>query len=261
MISFSLGKRQKFILIALILTLILFFIQMISQDWRYQAVVLLIFLTCFLSIWSLKDVLTGLEWLVVPVLPTLFSGGLGLFYFFIPGNWWLRSLVVILSGFGFYVLLLTANIFSVAAIRTIQLLRSARAVGFLMTLLTLFFLYDVIYAFRPIYLLNFLLVFFVSFPLLFQAIWTVKLEEKLSSPLLSFTLVLSLLQAEAALIFSFWPVSVAVRSLALTTAAYVSLGLVQHYLDDRLFSKTLKEYISVGLVVLLAVIFTTRWSG
>ena len=44
-----------------------------------------------------------------------------------------------LFGIGQYTLLLTANIFSVAAIRTIALFRAAVAVGFVMTLLTGFF--------------------------------------------------------------------------------------------------------------------------
>jgi hypothetical protein len=212
-------------------------------------------------VWSLKESLNGLEWLMIPILPTFFTAGVGLFYFLVPGDWRIRLPVIFLFGFGLYVLLLTANIFSVAAIRTIQLLRSAHAVGFLMTLLTAFFLYDTIFSFRLIFSLNFGLVLAVSFPLLLQAVWSTKLEDRLTIVSLSFGFILSLIQAEGALLFSFWPISVAVRSLALTTMAYVSFGLVQHYLDERLFPKTIREYVSVGLVVLLVIILTTRWTG
>ncbi|MFH1840559.1 MAG: hypothetical protein ABH807_00140, partial [Candidatus Shapirobacteria bacterium] len=191
-------KRQKFILTAVVLALILLFIQVTNLSWRYQAIASLVFLAFSLSAWSLKEALNDLEWFVVPLLPALFTGGVGLFYFLVPGDWRVRLPVVILYGFGLYVLLLSANIFSVAAIRTIQLLRSARAVGFLMTLLTAFFLYDTLYSFRPVFWLNFFLVLLVSFPLLLQAIWTTKLENRLSVQTLSFSFALSLIQAEGA---------------------------------------------------------------
>jgi hypothetical protein len=255
------SKRQKFILTAAVFALLLLFLQIANLSWRYQAIGFLALLTYVFSAWSLKEGLNGLEWLVVPLLPTLFTGGVGLFYFLTPGDWRWRLPVVLLYSFGLYVLLLTENIFSVAAIRTIQLLRSARAVGFLMTLLTAFFLYDTIFSFRLVFWLNFGLVLVVSFLLLLQAVWSLELTERLTSVSLSFCLVLTLIQAEGALLFSFWPVSVAIRSLALTTIIYVSLGLVQHDLDERLFQKTVREYVSVGLVVLLAIVLTTHWSG
>lgn len=257
----KISKRQRFVISTLILSTGLLTVQLANISWRYQVIAILVILTYFLSAWSLREGLNGIEWLTVLILPTLFTTGIGLFYFLIPAGWLMRLPVIALYGLGFYALMLTENIFSVAAIRTIQLLRSAQAVGFLLTLTTSFFLFDTILSYRFDPWLNFFLVFLVSFPLILQGLWYVNLEEKLSRKIWLYTAVLSLVLAEFGLAFSFWPVNVAVGSLGLTTVAYVTLGLTQHKLSERLFPKTIKEYLASGILVLVIIFLTTRWGG
>ena len=257
----AISKRQKFIISATLLSAGLLTIQLANLSWRYQAILALTILTYLLSAWSLKEGLFGIKWLTVLILPTLFTTGVGLFYFLLPSSWLTRLPVATLYGLGLYALLLTENIFSVAAIRNIQLFRSANAVGFLLTLLTAFFLYDTIFSFRLSFWLNFVLVFLTSLPLFVQGLWAVNLEEKITSQIWFYSLALSLIVAEGALALSFWPVTVSAGSLALITIMYVILGLTQHYLSQRLFKRTINEYLTVGVVVLVTVIITTRWGG
>lgn len=254
-------KRQKFVVTTLILSAGLLVVQLANISWRYQAIAVSVVLAYFLSAWSLREGLSGIEWLTVLILPVLFTAGVGLFYFLIPAKWLTRLPVIALYGLGFYALLLTENIFSVAAIRTIQLLRSAQTVGFLLTLVTSFLLFDTVLSYRFGPWLNFFLVFLVSFPIVLQGLWYVNLEEKISQKIWLYTTVLSLVLAECGLAFSFWPVNVAVGSLALTTVAYLTLGLTQQQLSERLFPKTIKEYLTTGILVLLVIFFTTRWGG
>ncbi|MBU3957387.1 hypothetical protein KKI19_03905 [Patescibacteria group bacterium] len=257
----DISKRQKFIISAALLSASLLTIQLTNVSWRYQAIFGLTILTYLLSAWSLREGVSGIEWLTVLILPTLFTAGVGLFYFLLPASWLARLPVAALYGLGLYALLLTENIFSVAAIRNIQLLRSAHAVGFLLTLLTAFFLYDTILSFRLPFWLNFVFVFLVSLPLFIQGLWSVKLEEKISGQIWFYSLALSLIVAEGALALSFWPVTVSAGSLALITIMYVVLGLTQHYLSQRLFKRTINEYLTVGIIVLLVIILTTHWGG
>lgn len=257
----DISKRQKFIISAALLSASLLTIQLANVSWRYQAIFGLTILTYLLSAWSLREGVSGIEWLTVLILPTLFTAGVGLFYFLLPASWLARLPVAALYGLGLYALLLTENIFSVAAIRNIQLLRSAHAVGFLLTLLTAFFLYDTILSFRLPFWLNFVFVFLVSFPLFIQGLWSVKLEEKISGQIWFYSLALSLILAEGVLALSFWPVTVSAGSLALVTIMYVVLGLTQHYLSQRLFKRTINEYLTVGIIVLLVIILTTHWGG
>lgn len=257
----SITKRQKFILTALLLSTGLLAIELANLSWRYQAIGFLAVMTYFLSAWSLIEGLDGVERFTVLVLPTLFTASVGLFYFLISASWLTRLPVIILYGLGIYVLLLTENIFSVAAIRTIQLLRSAHAVGFLLTIVTAFFLYDTVLAFRLNCWWNFLLITAVSLPLLIQGLWYVNLEKKITKKVWFYSLGLSLVLGEMVLALSFWPVTVAVGSLGLTTVLYVVLGLGQHQLSERLFKKTVSEYVGVGMVVLVVLILTTKWGG
>ncbi|TSC53999.1 MAG: Uncharacterized protein LiPW31_265 [Microgenomates group bacterium LiPW_31] len=257
----KISKRQKFVITAILLSAGLLIIQLAQISWRYQAIVILTAITYFLAAWSLAEGLNGIEWFTVLILPSLFTAGIGLFYFLIPTAWGTRLPVIGLYGVGIYALLLTENIFSVAAIRTIQLLRAAQAVGFLLTIVTAFFLYDTILSFRLDPWFNFLLVGVVSLPLLLQGLWCVNLEEKIGRKIWFYSLALSLVLGEIALAFSFWPVTVAIGSLGLTTGLYTVLGLTQHKLSERLFKRTINEYFGVGIAVLIIIFLTTHWGG
>lgn len=258
----KISKRQKFALTAALLSVGLLAIQVLGFNDRYQIIGGLTFLTLVLSAWSLSEGLVINWWFLnILILPTFFTAGVGLFYFLTPAIWLTRIPIVLLFGLGLYVLLLTENIFAVAAMRTIQLLRSAQAVGFLLTVMTAFFLYDTILSFRLEPWLNFLGVGLVSLPLILHGLWYVNLEEKISFQIWFYVLALSLILAEAALILSFWPLTVAVGSLGLSTVLYIALGLVQHHLSERLFKKTVNEYLGVGLAVLVVIFLTTHWGG
>jgi len=254
-------KRQRFVVTSLFLSIGLLTIQLANIPQRYWAIIVLTLLTYFLSAWSLAEGLNGVEWLTVLVLPTFFTAGVGFFYFLMPARWLLRLPVVLLYGLGFYGLLLTENIFSVAAIRTIQLLRSAQAVGFLLTLATAFFLYDTVLAYRLDAWVNFILVSAISFPLILQALWYIKLEKGISRKVWFYSLSLALILGEVSLAFSFWPVSVTIGSLALVTTSYLVLGLVQHHLSERLFAKTIREYTFTGAIIGVIIFLTTHWGG
>lgn len=260
-ISISLHKRQKFILTAVILAAGLLAIQVTNIPWRYQAIGALAVLTYLLSAWSLVEGLTKIKWFTVLTLPVLFTAGVGLFYFLLPARWLARLPVALAYGLGIYVLLLTENIFSVAAIRTIQLLRAAHAVGFLLTLVTAFFLYDTILSFRLDSWFNFLFVGVVSLPLLICGLWSINLEEGIGRKTWLYSFSLSLILAEMALAFSFWPVTVVTGSLFLVTTMYIILGLTQLEFSQKLFRRSIYEYLGVGIVVLLIMLFTTHWGG
>lgn len=256
----KISKRQKFVLTAVFLSLGLFIIHSFGQQ-RYEAIGGLVASTLVLSIWSLSEGLTGINWFTVLILPPFFTAGVGLFYFLIPPVWWIRLPAIFLYGLGLYVLMLTENIFSVAAIRTIQLLRAAQAVGFLLTVVTAFFLYDTILSFRLDPWFNCLLVGLISLPLLIQGLWCINLEERITRRILFYSLAIALVLGEMALILSFWPLTVAVGSLGLTTVLYLLLGLVQHRLGERLFRRTINEYMGVGIVVLIVLILSAHWGG
>lgn len=253
------SKRKKIILTSITLSLGLLFTQTRPVSQRYLAILFLSVASFLLSAWTLREGLKSVAWLGVLLLPTLFTAGIGLFYFLLPSRLLARLPIVALFGLGIYVLLLTENIFSVASFRNIQLLRSAQATGFLMSLITAFFLFDTVFSFRLEPWLNFSGIFIIGFFLFFQGLWSMKLEKKLSPKLWFFSLILALVLAEAALAISFWPLAVSTSSLFLITVLYLLLGLVQSEFQERLFKKTVREYLWVAITVFLTIFFTTRW--
>lgn len=254
-------KRQKFVLTAVVLTGAVAAIQLTPLEWRYGLIVFLFLLAWILSGWSLKEGLSGVEWVTVPLPLVLYSAGIGFFFILLPAHWLWRSLVLLLFGVGQYALLLTANIFSVAAIRTFALFRAASAVGFVMTLVTGFLLYDTLLSFRLPFWANGVGAAAISFLLLLPALWSVELPEKISAKIYSYSAGLAGVVGILALAIAFWPVSLAVASLFLTTALYVGLGLAQHHFSGRLFSRTVWEYVTVGMVVLVTMLATAGWGG
>jgi len=134
------SKRTRMALTALVLTLGILSIQSVDVDNRYQAIGILAGLAYGLSAWSFSEDLKGIGWLTVLILPVLYPVSVALFYFLLPDRLLSRLMIMTIFGTGMYALLLTENIFNVAAIRTIQLLRAAHAVGFLLTLVVGFFL-------------------------------------------------------------------------------------------------------------------------
>jgi len=254
-----LTKRRKFILSSVVLSLGLIFIQFGNFGNRYLLITILSFLSIPLTLWSLKGALRGPVWLFSWVLPAFFTAGIGFFYFLLPQGSWYIIPIIILYLLGVYALLLSENIFSVAAIRTIQLLRSASAVSFFLTLFTGFILYDTVFSFKLASYYNFILVFLISFFLFLHGTWSVKLDDKIDFKLILFSFVFSLGIGETAFILSFWPSAITLISLFLTSLIYVCLGISQAKLNDRLFPKTIQEYLVVGSSVLVILYLYTTW--
>lgn len=255
------SKRRKFVITSLVLSLGFIGIQLLTDQNRFWAIGVLGLLTVLLFLWALWEGIGRNMTLLTLVLPTMFTLGVGIFWFLLPSNIYTRIPIVIFYGIGIYVLCLTMNIFSVAAVRTIALLRAARGVGFVLSLVTSFLIFDTILSLRiGIYLLV-PLIFLVSLPLYFQGLWSVVLDKKFSVNVLIISLVSALVTAEIALALFFWPVGVVVGSLFLTVAFYMILGLGQAKIDERLFPVIVREYLVVGILVFIAMLFATHWGG
>jgi len=210
-------------------------------------------------VWSLIEGLGKNLTLLTLILPTLFTLGVGLFWFLLPSNVFARIPILVFYGIGIYALCLTSNIYTVATIRTIALLRAARGVGFVLTLVTSFLIFDTILSLKAPIWVNFLFVFITSIPLFLQGLWAVNFPEQFNKVLIQTTLVNSLAMGEVAVFLYFWPVTVVVGSLFLTVTLYMSLGLSQAQFEGRLFKDTVREYLLVGILVFIGMFIATRW--
>lgn len=253
-------KRKKFLMVSILLSLGLLIVQRLPVESRYSAIGFFAIASYLLTAWSLLKDLRGVNWVVNLILPTFYPVSVALFYFLLPQAMVTRMVVVILFAISMYALLLTANIFAVATTRTIQLLRAARAVGFLLSILTSAFLFHVIFSLRVAGGLVGLLVFIVSLPLLWQGVWSYVASSTVKREFY-YALVGAVVISEMAIALSFWLIEVPLASVVLAMGMYVVLGLFQHDTEGRLFSRTIQEYLGfagiVFVVVTMAVVL--RW--
>lgn len=256
---FFMSKRKKFVFTSLLLSLGFIAIRFFPDNFKILSILLLGCLSLIFFVWSLWGGLGINTTLLTLILPLYFTVGVGLFWFLLPANAYTIIPVILVYAFGIYALSLTANIYTVAVIRTIALMRAARGVGFVITLFTFFLVFDTIISLHLSVLITAISVTLLSFPLFLQSLWSINLEEKLSSSILVMSVIASLVLGEISTNLFFWPLTVVVRSLFLTLYSYIVLGLGQAELEGRLFKETVREYLLIGGVVFLGMFLSTDW--
>jgi hypothetical protein len=255
------SKRQRFIITSILSSLGFIAIQFLPDQYRFVSIGMLGLVTTLLFAWSLKEVIRFNMTLLVLILPFFFACGVGIFWFLIPASIYAQIPIVILYGIGMYALCLTANVYSISTVRTIALLRAARGVGFILTLLAFFLAFDAILSLRwPIYI-NALVVSLLSFPLFFQGFWSIPLKREYSSELMKYSVISAISIGEIALALFFWPATVVVGSLFLTVFCYMLLGMGQAKLEGRLFPQTVREHLLVGIAVFIGMFMATHWDS
>lgn len=275
------SKRQKIVIATFILLAGIIFSRagmgVLALQWRWR-VPLYAIVALLTTLWALKDEdFSGVEWLTLPILPVMFAVANLLLFPLLPAGFdnifsvavssdtsSLLSLGVQL-GFlavfvvGYYASTLSANIYNIAAIRNIQLLRVAHSVGFLATVATALLFYIVLFSFHLTGLGNFWLVMFVSFPLIFQALWSVKLETRIGERVVISTLAATVILGEIAWILSFYPVGISLTALFLTAIFYEMVGIIQYYFDERLNTRIAYEFVIVAVAVFLITVLSAQW--
>lgn len=259
--AYQITKRQRFILMSFFLTILLLLTQTVGEGMRYQVMAFLGFATLFLSVFALWGELSGIKYFLLFLLPVFFVIGATLFYFLLPVRWLTRLPFAVVFAVSVYLLMLTSNIYNVAAIRTIALLRAANAVGLLFSLVSTFFLANVLFSFHLPFYLVVLGTVFVTMPLYLVGLWSYELEDFISKRVALYTAIFTLITTEIALIISFWPIAPINGALVLATVMYVLLGLGQFEFAQNLKRRVVYEHLGVALIVFIIVLITTRWGG
>jgi hypothetical protein len=251
---FDIPKRQKFIVSVVVLSLVLFF----SEQWLGRGGIYVAFLLSLLTgiflYWAEKPDFKANFSPQIFILPLFYSMACALFYFLVPARLITRIGMTSLYALGLYSLLLSENIFIVSSIRTIALLSSARTVSFIITLLSYFFMADVVFSLHLNVLVTIFFIFIFSYLLILHSIWTHTLENSFHSHL-QWVLLLSICIVELAFALWFWSTTPTLIGLLLTGLFYVLVGISQVWLDKRLFKSVMWEYLWV--VVIIFLIFVT----
>ena len=256
---FGLTKRARFVLFVILLSIGIFgstyFVGLnlliISLVLSISGVVLLYL--------ALRSDIRGTFYYPIIILPFLFIASFSLFYPLIPARVLTRIVLTALFAFGLYSLFLTQNIFAVSAVRTINLLRSARIVSFVLTIVTLFLLTNIIFSLRLPFFITPTVITLLTFLLNFQSLWVYSLSKEFVRESLKLSLLIALVEGELALVLNLWPVDAAIYSIFITGIFYAYSGLAHAWTEKRLFKGVLWEYIWVAFLAIIILIFFSNW--
>ena len=252
------SKRQKFIISVIVLSVGLFSSEYIlGRSAIYMVFVLSILTSVFLYIGLREDLKENFSWQVF-ILPFFYSLAVGLFYLLVPARLITRIGMTSLYALGLYSLYLSQNIFTVSSIRTIALLSGARTVSLVLTLLSFFFISNVVFSFHINVFITLLLIFIYSFLIVLQAIWTYTLEKSFLSEIF-WTLSLTICLSEVALFLWFRPGSPTVLALFLSAIFYVLIGLTHAWFEKRLFRGVILEYFWVTAISFIFLVLFTNF--
>lgn len=259
-IPLVISKRQKFVGGVVILALGLFLGDYLFGKYAAVLAFVLAFITDGVLYVGIYQDLKEQKGIQPFLLPFLCSLSFGLFYFLTPARLLSRIILSILYAISLYSLFLSENIFVVASIRTIALLNSARIVTFIITLISYFFLSNIIFSLRLSIIPT--VVIFALFSLLFvaHALWTYTLNWSFKKDI-HWTLGITLILLEIAAVLWFWPTSPTVVALFLTATLYIATGLAHTWFDKRLFRGVLWEYMWVAVFAFLILLWFTHWQG
>lgn len=250
----SLTKRQKFIIGVLVLSLGLFVAEHVLGKSGISMILVLSVLTVIFLYYALRGDLEDNFGPQVFILPFFYSLSVGLFYLLVPARFLTRVGMASLYAFGLYSLFLSQNIFTVSSIRTIALLSGARTVSLVLTLLSYFFISNVVFSFHINIFITLLLIFIYSFLMILQSIWIHTLDRKPLAQVF-WVLSLSVCLVEVSIFLWFRPSSPTVSALFLTAIFYVLVGLTQAWFEKRLFRSVILEYVWVTIISFIFLVF------
>lgn len=256
---FNLSKRGKFVLSVLLLTVGLFFSELLTGPLLILVGFVLSVLTVFLLYIALKDDIKPSILYPIIILPFFYTLSFALFYSLIPERLLTRIILILVYSFGLYSLFLSQNIFAISAARTINLVRSARIVSYVLTIFVLFCMASIIFSLRlPVFITPFLIVL-VSFLLSFQSLWAYTEDRENTKDVTVYSGFIALMMGELSLILAVWPVTAAIYAIFLTGLFYTYLGLSHTWLEKRLFKSVLWEYVWVGVLSIVFLVLFAKW--
>jgi hypothetical protein len=257
-LQFAIDKRQKFVLAVLILSLGLFFTEYQLTQWGLIVTLILPFLTVLFLLWAVLEDLRENKLYQVVILPFIYTFAFGFFYLLTPTSFIIRLLLTAIYAFGLYSLFLSQNIFVVSSSRTIQLLSGARIVSFVITLISYFFLTNIVFSFHVVIFPVIVLIAVYTYLLIYHSLWSYTLQ-KYSQPLMIWVSALTACVIEIASLVWFWPSNPTVTALFLTGFFYAIVGLSHIWFEKRFFKGILWEYVWVGTIVFFVLLLFTQW--
>lgn len=255
----KIDKRLRLVISVLFLGLLMLFSTFFGFDKALIFLPIFIITTYLLSYFSLLEEIKKIGWFGLFLMPELVTLFFYLFYFLFPGRWLTRIPFIFIYEISIYAVLLCANIFNVGVEKNLQLYRAAFSINFFYQAVVSFLFYNVLFSFKYNFFVNMIGAGISAFLLSLQLFWSIRLNRYLDKDVLAYSSLTALIMIEAGLIISFIPSRTAVYALFLTATYYSITGIIHHHIDEKLFTETIREYLSVWVFVLVITLLSLSW--
>lgn len=252
-------KRFRFVISVTIMSALMLFSTFFFFDKAWIFVPLFILVSYCLVFYSIIEDVEKIEWIMLFLMPVVFTASFYFFYFLFPVRWLTRLPFIGIYAVSFYALLLTSNIFNVGVEKNLQLYRAAFSVNYFFQTFVAFLMLNVLFSLRQNFIVNGFGVGVLVFPLALQFLWSIKLDLVLEKQVLLHALFLTLLLFELGMLVSFVPLRSSIAALLLSACYYSFAGFTTAYLDNRLFKNTVREYLFVLGFVFIISALTINW--
>lgn len=256
-------KRLRYVISMVIMAslLLLSTSSIFSYDARYLFIPLFIVAAYICTFFALIEDIERIEWLTLFLMPIYFTLAIYMFYFLIPVRWLTRVPLLVTYCISIYALFSISNIFNVGVGKSLRLYKAAFSVNVLFQTLITFLMFSVILSYKSDFFINGSTVALVSFGLVFQMLWSVRLDlDQYNKELLRYSAIIALVMGELAALISFIPFRSSVGAMLLAACYYAIVGLTSAWIDSRLFKGVVREYVIALIVVVLVSLLTVlQW--
>lgn len=252
-------KRFRFVMSTVIVAGVMLVSTLFFFDKAIIFIPLLIVLAYTFTYFSVLQGIEKVEWLTLFLMPVLFTVAFYLFFLLFPVRWLTRLPFVLIFAFSFYAILLTSNIFNVGVEKSLQLYRAAFSVNYFFQTIVMFLIANVVFSFRLHPFVNAIVILIATYLLSLQLLWSVRPKIILEKQVMRYALLIGIFVMQASFVLSFIPLKLTIISLFVTAAYYSLTGLLYHYMEQKLFTQTVREYLLVISFVSVIVLLSIQW--
>jgi len=252
-------KRIRFVISTLGLSLVLLISTFFFFDRAVFFIPLLIVGSYAATFFALYEGIEKIEWYMLFLMPVLLSIAMYLFYFLFPVRWLTRIPFIFVYAISTYAVLLSSNIFNVGVEKNLQLYRAGFSVNYLIQTMVFFLISNVLASFHWGFLANAFIFGILALAMSLQLYWSIRLDLHLRKEVLHHAWLTALLIGEVCLFLSFIPIQESIFALVVAVFYYCLAGLTHLHLDDRLFTHSIREYITIIIVILAILFLSISW--
>ncbi len=214
----------------------------------------------YIFVWfAIYERIDRVEWIMLFVLPVLWTLEWYVFFYMVPVRWLTRLLFSLIFVIVYYVLVSVENIYNVGVEKNIQLQKAAITVSTIFLVGLCYLAFQMISSFEMYWILASVFIGLISWVLAMKHFWTVDPRIKFDVWQLRMTHFVAIFMFLTSAGMNFIPFTAqTTRPVILAGVFYLMTNVISDVRDLVIFKQKSREYLIVMVALLLIVIFTIQ---